>query len=158
MTYEWTALKCKYLFLKAVPNTLIIKFFGYLVIKCLSPYHFQLTYTARSIENWTKRSTQSSKTSSYYMYYRQYQLQHVPAGAGNDLYNSRICSKPGGQVTEYYLKFLFRNCWFSTVHLTAGAWLPHCQFCHCVYELHWITSVLEISVICCVTYTMHKVT
>jgi len=92
------------------------------------------------------------------MYYIQYNLQHVPAGAGNDLYNSQICSKPGGQVTEYYLKFLLRNCWLSTVHLTAGAWLPHCQFCHCVYELHCINFVPETSVICCVTYMMHKVT
>ena len=105
MTYEWTALKCKYLFLKAVPNTSLIKFFGYLVIKWLSPYHFQLTYTARSSENWTKRSTQSSNTSSHYMYHIRYNLQHVPAGAGNDLCNSWICSKPGEQVTEYYFRF-----------------------------------------------------
>jgi hypothetical protein len=131
MTYEWTALKCKYLFLKAAPNTLLIKFFGYLVIKWLSLYHFQLTYTVRSSENWTKRSTQSSNTSLDNMYYIQYNL-HVPAGAVNDLYNSRIHSKPGEWVTEYYLKILFRNCWFSIVHLTAAVWLPHCQFYHCV--------------------------
>jgi hypothetical protein len=101
------------LILKAVPNTLLIKFFGYLVIKWLSLYHFQLTYTVRSSENWTKLSTQSSSTSSYNRYYIQYNL-HVPAGAWNDLYNSQICSKPGEQVTEYYLKFLFRKCWFSS--------------------------------------------